>query len=811
MTQPLVATKLFIPRVRPGLVARDRLLRRLEDGAATRLTLVSAPPGYGKTTLLASWLARRGGARTRGDCAVAWLSLDAGDSDPASFWRGVATALRGAISAGGVPSEQLTASSAVADVSVPAVLNYLAETPRDVLLVLDDFHAADQPEVAAGLSFLVEHLPPHAHVVLCTRADPDLALARWRARGELVEIRAEDLRFTPQETATYLERADIAPLTVAQVAALDSRTEGWIAALQLAAISLAGRTDVAAFVEGFAGDNRFVVDYLVEEVLARQSPPVREFLLRSAVLERFCASLCDAVLARHDSDQMLRTLERANLFLVALDDRREWFRYHPLFADVLRARLRGEHPESVSLMHERAGRWFEEHELIDPAIRHTLAAGEVERAATLIEDAIPDVRRHRREAMARSWLEDVPEGVIVAKPALAVLSAGLAMVGGDLEAVRTRLDDAERALADQMRKPHPNADDTTHHDTGNRRRLLATVAIYRASLAQARGDTEETVRHAQHALDVAGPTDHLSRGAAAGFLGLAAWARGDVRQALRTFGEAVAFLHAAGNVVDELSGTVVLADMWRAAGHPQTARELCDDALRRAEEKGESVGRAIAELHVAVAELDIEAGDLARAREHLETATTWSRRTGLTESVSRHFVAKALLARAHGDFIAADGYLDEAEQFYRPGFVPDLRPVPALRARFQISQGDLDTASDWARQREVRIDEPAQPLREFDLLTLARLLAAEHRIRPRDDDGTSRLMVLLRRLHEAAEHSGQAPSWRSVCSWLWPSMPRGDERRHSPPWRRCGRTRRSPTPTSASSSTRAPRWSSSCV
>lgn len=355
MTQPLVATKLFIPRVRPGLVARDRLLRRLEDGAATRLTLVSAPPGYGKTTLLASWLARRGGARTRGDCAVAWLSLDAGDSDPASFWRGVATALRGAISAGGVPSEQLTASSAVADVSVPAVLNYLAETPRDVLLVLDDFHAADQPEVAAGLSFLVEHLPPHAHVVLCTRADPDLALARWRARGELVEIRAEDLRFTPQETATYLERADIAPLTVAQVAALDSRTEGWIAALQLAAISLAGRTDVAAFVEGFAGDNRFVVDYLVEEVLARQSPPVREFLLRSAVLERFCASLCDAVLARHDSDQMLRTLERANLFLVALDDRREWFRYHPLFADVLRARLRGEHPESVSLMHERAG------------------------------------------------------------------------------------------------------------------------------------------------------------------------------------------------------------------------------------------------------------------------------------------------------------------------------------------------------------------------------------------------------------------------------------------------------------------------
>ncbi|MDN5804373.1 MAG: LuxR C-terminal-related transcriptional regulator [Microlunatus sp.] len=526
---------------------------------------------------------------------------------------------------------------------------------------------------------------------------------------------------------------------------------GWVAALQLAAISLQGRRDVAAFIDGFAGDNRYVVDYLVEEVLAHQSSAVREFLLRSAVLDQLTAQLCDAVVGGEDSEGMLRTLERANLFLVALDDKREWYRYHQLFADVLRARLLAEQPDLVPMLHQRASRWFEDHQLADPAIRHALAAGNVDRAAELIEVAMPAVRRHRQEALAQTWLKALPEYAIRRSPVLGVLSAGLLLIAGDLDAVATRLDDAEHALAAPLAGGAHRPADTEELCT-----LPATIAIYRASLAQAQGDVAETARHAQRALDLARPQDHFTRGGAFGFLGLAAWAQGEVMTALATFGQAVKSLHAAGNVVDELSGTVVLADLWRAAGRPSKARALCDQALRLAEARGEPVARAIAELHVALAELDIEVGELDRARRHLESAGELSRRAAVTESHFRSFIALALLARADGDTAAAAHHLDQAEQLYRPGFFPDVRPVPAVRARLAICEGDLSAAAGWARERGVSADDPAEHLREFDHLTLVRLLLAEHRAHP--EHSSADAAPLLDRLRDAAHASGRAGS-----------------------------------------------------
>ena len=745
---PLVATKLFVPRERPGSVARPRLIVRLEAGVIGRLIVVSAPAGFGKTTMLASWLAGANGER-----AVAWLSLDAADCDPHVFWNGVVAALRGALPGAGARALELLSTSPVpTDLLVTTLLNDLAEAPAEVWLVLDDYHLADDPDIARGMTFLVEHLPPNAHVVLSTRADPDLPLARWRAKGELVEVRASDLRFTSAETGTYLDSATTAQLTIEQVRTLEHRTEGWIAALQLAALSLRGRVDVAGFIDGFAGDDRYVVDYLVEEVLTHQPPPVREFLLHSAVLDRLTAPLCDAVVGGEDADAMLSTLDRANLFLVALDDKREWYRYHQLFADVLRARLHGERPDLVPVLHHRASLWFDDHDLPDPAIRHALAAGEVDRAAELIEMAMPAVRRHRQEAMAQSWLTALPEHVIGRSPALCVLSAGLLLVAGDLDAVQARLDDAERALAAQP--PDAAQQDTRSEE---RRTLPSTIAVYRASLAQAHGDVAGTTRQAQRALDLAGPDDHFVRGGASGFLGLAAWADGEVTQALVTFGQAVASLHAAGNVVDELSGIVVLADLWRAVGRPSTARDLCDQALRLAEARGELVARATAELHVALAELDIEVGDLDSARRHLDSADARSQRSAVTESLYRSFVARALLARAEGATAAAVDHLAQAEQLYRHGFFPDVRPIPALRARLQISVGDLWAAANWARERGVSTDDPADHLREFDHLTLVRLRLAQHRVHP-DREATDAVLALLDRLRVAAHASGRAGS-----------------------------------------------------
>jgi LuxR family transcriptional regulator, maltose regulon positive regulatory protein len=743
VTRPLVATKLYVPRLRRGLVARPRLVDRL--GGDGRLTLVSAPAGFGKTTLLASWL----GPPTD-DRRVAWLSLDASDDDPVSFWTGVVTALDGAVPGlGAAPLELLQAAPTSTDPVLTALLNELAAVPDEVWLVLDDYHLVRDQEVGRGMTFLVEHLPPHVHVVLSTRADPDLPLARWRVRGELVEIRAVDLRFSSGEAAAYLDEATGVRLTTEQVQALEGRTEGWIAALQLAAISLQGRDDVAAFIAGFAGDDRYVFDYLVEEVLAHQPQPVRDFLLRSAVLDRLTGPLCDAVLARDDSGAMLQTLERANLFLVALDDRREWYRYHQLFADVLRARLAGEQPEQVPVLHERASQWYEQHDLADEAVQHALAAQDVDRAARLVEQAVPMIRRQRREAVVAGWLAALPDDTVRRSPVLSVFAAALRMVAGDLAAVEPRLDDAEAALAaaeaDGIR-PWP--------ETQELRTLPSTIAMYRASLAQARGDVEATAEHARRALDLAGPDDHLARGGAAGFLGLTAWARGDVTQALATFGQAVDSLRAAGNLVDALSGTVVLADLWRASGRPVTARERCARALQEAERHGEPVARATGELHVALAELDVEADDLDAARQHLQAAERLVSRTPLNETHFRYFVAGALLAAAQGDLTGAVDLLDRAEQLYRPGFYPDVRPIPAMRARMRVRQGALPAATDWARDRGVALTDAAEHLREYDHLTLVRLVLAEYRAHP-VGGAPNEVLGLLDRLREAAQTSGR--------------------------------------------------------
>src|SRR5215207_8447360 len=519
MTHPLMATKLYVPKLRRGLVARPRLLERMGNGAEARLTLVSAPAGFGKTTVLAAWLYE---ASAEGRC-VAWLSLDAADNEPASFWTYVVTAVQGAVPGVGASALELLASSPVQiELVLTTLLNELAAAPGEVWLVLGDYHLVDNHEVNEGLAFFLEHLPSQVHVVVSTRADPDLPLARWRVRGELVEIRAADLRFTPDETNAYLSVVTGLDLAAADVAVLAERTEGWIAALQLAALSLQGREDVSGFIARFAGDDRYIVDYLIEEVLRHQAAAVRGFLLQSAVLDRLTGPLCDAVTGRDDGTDMLVALERANLFIVALDDRREWYRYHHLFVDVLRARMLSEQPDQVSQLHQRASQWYERNGLTEEAVRHALSARDFDRAAHLMELAAPVIRRYRQEAVLFGWLQELPDGAVRRSPVLSAFYGYMLMVSGDLAAFEARLDDADRALADV-----PDGAALPWADTEDLHMLPATIAIYRASLAQSRGDAAGTAEHARQALDLAGPEDHFARGGAAGFLGLAAWAQGD--------------------------------------------------------------------------------------------------------------------------------------------------------------------------------------------------------------------------------------------------------------------------------------------
>lgn len=744
MAGPLIATKLYVPSLRSGLVARPRLRERLELAAAAKLTLVSAPPGFGKTTLLAEW-AREVAA---GPGLVAWLSLDLADDDAGRFWSYAVAALEAVLPAVGPARVELASPGVPTGQVVTTLLNELAAAPAEVWLVLDDYHLVSSHEIRDSLQLLVEHLPPNAHVLVSTRADPDLPLSRWRARGELVEIRAADLRFTPAEVAEYLQAATGLALSPAEVDTLGRRTEGWIAALQLAALSLRGRDDAGGFVERFAGDDRYIVDYLMDEVLAHQPGEVRDFLLGTAVLDRLSGELCDAVTGLGNGARMLEVLERANLFVVALDDRLTWFRYHHLFADVLRARLSAERPGQVQPLHARASSWYQANGFTEDAIRHALAAGEVDRAGHLIELALPDARRDRRDSVLLSWLRALPDAAIRRSPVLTTFQAWTFLVAGDLAAMESRLDHADQLLAEL-----PPGSPQPWPATEELRTLPATIAMYRASLAQARGDLAGVELHARRVLESAGPEDHFWRGAAAGFLALAAWSAGNIPVAVETFTAAIASLHSAGSLVDELNSTALLAEMWTVAGRPDKARDLCRRALAASEALGPGAARATADLHVALAELDLAAGDPGSAEQHLAAAGPLAEREPNSESRYRRFVAAAGLAGARGDHERALRLLADADEHYRPGYYPDLRPIAAIRARVWIAAGDLARAADWAAEAGVAATDEVSYPREYEHLTLARLLLADRR--PGNLEAAARLLA---RLEEAAATSGREGS-----------------------------------------------------
>ena len=392
----LLATKLRVPRIRPGLVARPRLVERLEEASDRELVLVSAPAGFGKSTLLAEWVRAT-------DRPVAWLSLDVDDNDPSRFWRYVSAAI------GQVHPELAEPGAAMLDAAdqravqavVGALVNQLAEHPGELALVLDDYHVIDSPAIHDSVALLLDRLPQGMRVIVAGRSDPPLALASMRAGGQLVEVRARDLRFSPEEATALLLEAWGLDVPEQSLVALVERTEGWVTGLQLAALSLRGTSDPVRLVAGFTGSHRYVLDYLTEEVLERQPDSVRSFLLETSILERLSGPLADAVTGGSEGQRMLEALERANLFLVALDEERRWYRYHRLFADLLHVRLQERDRERVAELHGRAAAWCEEHGLVDDAVRHALAAGDAHRAAVTVERHVDQVLRRGERSEER--------------------------------------------------------------------------------------------------------------------------------------------------------------------------------------------------------------------------------------------------------------------------------------------------------------------------------------------------------------------------------------------------------------------------
>lgn len=737
MVHTLVETKLFVPRPRDGLVSRRRLHDLLGDGHS-RLTLVSAPAGFGKSTLLTAWLARKGETGTR----VAWVSFDEGDGRPDVFWAYVLTSLERAAPGSGATGLELLGSGQTIESVLAAVLNELSVLPTDVILVLDDYHLAETPGIQPGMALLVERLPPQVRLVISTRADPALPIARLRASGELTEVRAADLRFTAEETSSYLEEAVGLELDAKDVSALEVRTEGWIASLQLAALSLRGREDPSRFIEGFAGDDRYVVDYLVEEVLDRQPPEVRDFLLDTAVLDRLTGSLCDAVTETTDSVQMLDSLERRNLFVVPLDDQRRWYRYHHLFADVLRAHGLSERPERISGLHRRASAWYDVAQDPVAAVRHALAAGDVEHSANLIELAIPAVSRDRQESVIRAWGEQLPDDVVRNRPVLAIGLVGGLMSTNTFEGVEERLQDIER----QLNLPH---DQLRFHDPGELARIPAHLEMYRAALALNSGNPAGTIAHADQVLRVAAPGDDLARAAASALSGLAAWTTGDLDEAYRRYMAATEGLAKAGRLADALGCSITLADLELTQGRLDDAESTFERALALAADEANTL-RGTADMWVGLSRVAWHRNDLAKAAERLRRADELGEDMGLAQNPYRLRVATALLREAQGDVDSAIRLLDVAIRVYVGDYSPDVQPVAALRARLLAKHGRVAEALEWARRQGVSVDDDLSYLHEYEHVTLARVLLAQ-----RTAGSMQQALDLLDRLLVAAEEAGR--------------------------------------------------------
>jgi LuxR family transcriptional regulator, maltose regulon positive regulatory protein len=637
----LLATKLHIPPTRPGFVARPQLTDRLTKGTAGAIVLVCAPAGFGKTSLLADW------AR-RDPRPVAWLSLDDADNDPARFWRHVVATLEGVRPEVGERLASLLGPPAPRSFEglVTALLNQLAAQPEEMVLVLDDYHLIDAPPVHQSLGFLLEHLPPQVRLVVASRADPPLPLARLRASGQLAELRQRDLRFTPQEATTLLRTAVGPELPAAAVAVLADRTEGWVAGLQLAALSLQGRTDMTGFVAGFSGSHRYVLDYLAEEVLDRQPEPLREFLLETSVLERLCGPLCDAVTGRADSQQVLERVERANLFLVPLDEVRGWWRYHQLFADLLQARLERERPDRVAELHRSAAAWSERHGLADDAIRHALAAEEGAWAARLIEQHFDAVFRRAEDATLRRWLRALPAELARARPRLCLAEAYWAVViDGRMQTTERLLEDAERALAAGTDEPYQPSVGRAASLVAN---VPAAIAVLRARVARLCGDPERTIAFGQQALANLTDADQALRAELDWYLAAAEWLGGRLLEAERALADLVARQQAAGQRYLAIWPRYELGQALQARGQLGAALRTYEQALEVASDPGRALPAA-GIAHAGMAEVLYQRSELDAALRHATDGIGLCRQLAYGLPLAIGLVTLARIRQAHGD------------------------------------------------------------------------------------------------------------------------------------------------------------------
>jgi LuxR family maltose regulon positive regulatory protein len=736
MPVPILTTKLYVSLTRPNVILRPRLIERLNQGlsSGSKLTLISASAGFGKTTLASEWITGSGRP-------VAWLSLDEGDNDPTRFLTYLVAALQTSTTNVGAGAMAMLQSPQPppAESILTSLLNDLAAISDNFVLVLDDYHLIDTQAVDQVLTFLLEHQPPQLHLVIATREDPPLPLARLRARGQLTELRAADLQFTPAETAEFLNQVMGLNLSDGDVTALETRTEGWVAGLQLAALSMQGHQDAASFIKSFTGSHHFVLDYLVEEVLGQQPESIQTFLLRTSILDRMCASLCDAILCDSSvsGQETLEYLEHANLFIVPLDSERRWYRYHHLFGDLLRQRLgKNLSQKEVAELHIRASEWYEQNGVMHEAFHHALTAGDFERAARVAEDAWQEMERSFQTAAWLGWVKKLPDGMVCSHPRLCVLIGWAYSDAGEIESSETYLQNAERTLVDATGQ-------------GELKSLEGNIALIRASNAQNQGNLVETVKYAELSLQLIPEDDVYLRASAIITLEFTHWTTGNLEESLQGMYAWIENMQNLGNQAFAIASVFAVADMQVILGRLSDAEKSLWQAIQQASALGWEAESITTHHHLGLAMLAHERCDEAVTTQHLKTADELGQRSTLVDWSHRWNIAQAQLKASAGEWDEAIKFLDEAKRGYIKNPIPMVQPVEARKARIYLKQGRLDKAQAWVRERSLSVKDDVNYLGEYEYLTLARTRLAE-----RSFEGVGQLLERLLALAESQKRTG---------------------------------------------------------
>jgi ATP/maltotriose-dependent transcriptional regulator MalT len=737
----LLTTKLHVPQVHPNLVPRPGLIARLNERRIRSLTLISAPAGFGKTTLLGEWV-------PQSEHCVAWVALDEGDNDPIRFWNYLIAGLQrlhgdlGQHAQAVLRAQAQQPQSPAFESVLIALLNECAAFPDEFALVLDDYHIVTTLAIHQGITYLVDHLPPNMHLILTSRSAPPLPLARWRARSQLIELRAEDLRFTPDEAATFLNRVMGLNLSGDDIAALAARTEGWIVGLQMAALSMQGREDRHGFVSAFTGSQRYILDYLTEEVLNRQPENVQTFLLHTSILDRLSGPLCDAVMEQVNSREMLESLERANLFITPLDEEWNWYRYHHLFAEVLRHRLHEDQPELVPELHHRASLWYERNGWMDAAIEHALAAGAFERAAGLIEQVAATMWIQRERATLLHWLEALPDDLVRSRPSLSLSYAWALLFVGQIDGVETRLQDVERGFEAGA----PNRAEV--------QRMVGYAAVLRSLVACYQGEVSRAVTLSRQALASLPPEDLVLRGVVAINLALnladAYRAGTQVAEANRILAEAAESTQSPGNILTALPVLSLWGELEMVQGKLHHAGETYRRALQLASEYEAQSGQPLPSAgaaYLGLADLLREWNELDVAQSQASTGIELGQLAQDWRVLTSGVLTLARIQQAQGDLDGAFRALDEAAQFARRSNITWLiSRVAAYQARLGLAQGNLKAAVRWAQECGLSTGDEIGYQRESEYTTLARVYLAQGQV--------EQALELLAWLRDAMENAG---------------------------------------------------------